>query len=225
LINAARGMVKSLGERLKSCSSEEVGEKLATGLSPAVAQMVQPLLRAIGGLNQQVAAYDQHIREIQKRYPEIELLTAVYGVGELTALTFVLTLEDAQRFRHSRDVGPYLGMRPRQDQSGQRDPELRISKQGDRHLRWLLVECAQCILRHKGADSDLRRWGLAKLKDQGQTQEKQNPQAKKKKNRKKRVVVAVARKLAVLLHHLWATGEVYDPLYQAKITARRSAAA
>jgi len=223
LINCVRGLVKSLGERLKGCDSERVGEWLLESVSPATGRMALPLLRTVAEINAQIDAYDQQIAEIGKRYPEIELLTAVYGVGELTALTFVLTLEDPARFAHSRDVGAYLGMRPRQDQSGQRDPQLRISKEGDRHLRWMLVECAQCILRRRAVDSDLRRWGLAKLEEQDK--QRQNQKNQKKKNRKKRVLVAVARKLAVLLHHLWVNGEVYDPLYQAKATAAESPAA
>jgi transposase len=136
----------------------------------------------------------------RERYPETELLRQVEGVGPLTALTFVLTLEDPYRFEKSRSVGAYLGLVPAQDQSGDRDPrEKRISKEGDEMLRKLLVGSAHYILGPFGSDSDLRRHGQ-KIASRGA------------KNAKKRAVVAVARKLAVLLHSLWMSGEVYEPL-------------
>jgi transposase len=137
-----------------------------------------------------------------KRYPEIALLTQVYGVGKQIALTFVLTIEDAERFAHSRDVGCYLGLQPKQRDSGDSQPELGISKAGDRLLRSYLVQAAHCMLRKGAPDSDLRAWGIAK--------------AQGGKRAKRRAIVAMARKLAVLLHRLWSTGEVYDPLYNRK---------
>src|SRR5437867_4120820 len=131
--------------------------------------------------------------------PQLPLLKQVKGVGTLIALTYLLTLEDAQRFRKSRDVGCYLGLQPGRRNSGQSEPQLHISKEGDPYLRTLLVQGAQHILGPFGADSDLRRWGL-KLAERGG------------KNGKKRAIVATARKLAVLLHRLWVSGEVYEPL-------------
>ena len=124
-------------------------------------------------------------------------------MGTLTALGYILTLENPHRFRRSREVGPALGLVPRRDQSGDRDPQLRITKTGDAYLRRLLVGSAQYILGPFGPDCDLRRWGL-KLAERGG------------KNAKKRAVVGVGRKLAVLLHHLWKTGEIYDPFYLAR---------
>ena len=126
-------------------------------------------------------------------------LKQVKGVGTLIALTFLLTLEDAYRFRKSRDVGCYLGLQPGRRNSGQSEPQMHISKEGDPYLRTLLVQGAHHILGPFGADSDLRRWGL-KLAERGG------------KSGKKRAIIAVARKLAVLLHHLWVSGEVYEPL-------------
>jgi transposase len=136
----------------------------------------------------------------QEHYPETHHLRQVSGVGPITALAYVLTLDDPDRFRKSREVAPALGLVPKRDQSGDRDPQLRITKTGDSYLRRLLVGSAQYILGPFGPDCDLRRWGL-KLAQRGG------------KNAKKRAVVAVARKLAVLLHRLWVTGEVYDPFY------------
>jgi transposase len=203
LVNAARGLAKPMGERLKKCDADQVKEDLADELSPALQNVLRPLLKSVEAINQQIAVYDEKIGEIAKRYPEVELLTPVYGVGTLIALTYILTLEDAQRFSHSRDVGPFLGLQPRQRDSGNSQPQLGISKTGDRLLRSLLVQGAHCILRKAAPDSDLRAWGLSKIASGG-------------KKAKRRTVVAVARKLAVLLHTLWANGEVYDPLYNRK---------
>ena len=203
LINCARGLAKPMGERLKKCDADQVNESLAEGLSPALQNVLGPLLKSVEGISEQLAVYDQKIEEIAKRYPEVELLTPVYGVGTLIALTYILTLEDAQRFAHSRDVGPFLGLQPKQRESGQSQPQLGISKTGDGRMRSLLVQGAHCILRRGAPESDLRDWGRSKLGSGG-------------KNAKRRTVVAVARKLAVLLHTLWANGQVYDPLYNRK---------
>ncbi len=119
----------------------------------------------------------------------------------MTALSFVLVLEDSGRIENSRSVGPFLGLTPKRDQSGQTDKQLRITKAGNAYLRRLLVQCAQYILGEFGPDCDLRRFGL-KLAERGG------------KNAKRRAVVAVARKLAVVMHHLWKVGGDYDPLHQ-----------
>ena len=203
LINSARGLVKPLGERLKPCDADQVTAGLGESLSPEAKAVVGPLLKAVEAISEQIDKYDEQIEEIAKRYPEVKLLQQVYGVGPLIAMTYVLTLEDAGRFAHSRDVGPYLGLTPKQRDSGDSQPELGISKAGDGLLRSLLVQGAHCILRKGAPDSDLRAWGLGKMGSGG-------------KRAKKRAVVGVARRLAVLLHHLWATGEVYDPQYNRK---------
>jgi transposase len=210
LINAARGLVKSLGERLPSCDSEAVGLELTEKLSAPVRQTLEPLLRSVESLSAEIAAYDEQIKQLEERYPEVELLKQVYGVGRLIALTFLLTIEDPSRFRRSREVGAYLGLQPRRRESGARQPQLGISKEGDRDVRRLLVQAAHCILRQRAPDSDLRRWGLKRMQRGG-------------KSAKRKAVVAVARKLAVLLHRLWVSGEVYEPLYNRQ--ALRAAAA
>lgn len=162
LINCARGLVKPMGERLKKCDADQVKEALGSGFGEAVQTVIGPLLKSVEQLSEQIGVYEQRIEEIAKRYPEVKLLTQVYGVGTLIALTYVLTLEDAQRFAHSRDVGPYLGLQPKQRESGESRPELGISKTGDRLLRSLLVQGAHCILRKGAPDSDLRAWGWPK---------------------------------------------------------------
>ncbi|MFZ1134514.1 MAG: transposase [Candidatus Korobacteraceae bacterium] len=133
------------------------------------------------------------------------MLKQIKGVGTLIALTYMLTLEDPHRFGKSRDAGCYLGLQPGRRNSGQSEPQMHISKEGDPYLRTLLVQGAHHILGPFGADSDLRRWGL-KLAERGG------------KNGKKRAIIATARKLAVLLHRLWVSGEVYEPLRNTKQT-------
>ena len=165
------------------------------------APALRPVLEQVGALTTAIRFYDRQIEQLaRERYPETALLRQVDGVGPITALAFVLKVEEPQRFGRSRTLGPYLGLVPRRDQSGQRDPQLRITKQGDPFVRRLLIQCARYILGPFGKDSTLRRYGL-RIAERG------GP------NAKKRAAVAVARKLAVLLHHLWQTAEVYDPLY------------
>jgi transposase len=204
LVNSARGLTKSYGERLPSCGTGQFGENLAEPLSAPLQGALKPLLAVVESLSKHIREYDGQIEQIGKqRYPETELLQQVHGVGTLTALTYVLTVEDPHRFRRSRDAGAYLGLRPRRRESGASRPQLRITKEGDAYLRKLLVQCAHHILGPFGQDSDLRRWGLELALRGG-------------KNAKKRALVAVARKLAVILHKLWVSGEVYEPLHVRK---------
>jgi transposase len=212
LINSARGLVKPMGERLKKCDADQVGTGLGESLSEGAQSVIGPMLKTVEAISEQIAKYDEQIEGIEKRYPEVKLLKQVYGVGPMIAMTFVLTLEDPKRFASSRDVGPYLGLTPRQHDSGESQPELGISKAGDGLLRRLLVQGAHCVLRKGAPDSDLRTWGLGKTGKGG-------------KREKKRAIVAVARKLAVLLHHLWATGEVYDLHYNRKAAEAAAAKA
>jgi transposase len=190
LVNCARGMAKSYGERLRSCDPDQFRQQLAGVLSKHLQNALQPLLAEVESMSKRIQEYDKQIEDIAKsRYQEAELLKQVHGVGILTALTYVLTVEDPHRFRRSREAGAYFGLRPKQRESGDSQPQLRITKEGDAYVRKLLVQCSHYILGPFGQDSDIRRWGL-KLAERGG------------KNAKKRAVVAVARKLAVLLHKL-----------------------
>ena len=208
LINSARGLAKPMGERLQRCDADYVKEAMAEGLSEAVQLVIGPLLKCVEELSRQIGVFDTRIQGIEKRYPETKVLKQVNGVGTLIAMTYILTLEDAERFACSREVGPYLGLTRKLRDSGDSEPELGISKAGDVLLRRLLVQAAHCILREGAPDTDLRAWGLTKV---------QGGAAKKgSRKRKKKAAVAVARKLAVLLHKLWVTGEVYDPQYNRK---------
>lgn len=212
LVNCARGLVKPMGDRLRKCDAGQVGAGLAAGLGAEVQKIVEPLLKSVEAISQQIEVYDEKIAEIAQRYQEVELLTQVYGVGTLIGLTYILTIEDAERFQHSRDVGAFLGIQPKQRESGDSQPELGISKTGDRLLRSYLVQAAHCMLRQGAPDSDLRAWGLGKMGAGG-------------KRAKRRALVGMARKLAVLLHRLWVMGEVYDPLYNRKAVQAAKAAA
>lgn len=200
LVNTARGLSKSMGERLPACDTDSLNSERLKALPEKLREMLQPLLDQLELLTRNIQELDQKVEQIARtEYPETELLRQVSGVGPLIALSFVLTVDDPERFQKSRDVGCYVGLRPKRSESGERQPELRITKEGDVYLRKLLVQGAHCILSARGPDTDLQRWGR-KLAAGGA------------KNAKKRAVVAVARKLAVLLHRLWVTGEVYEPL-------------
>src|ERR1700751_2794908 len=200
-VNMARGLAKSYGERLRGCNVRNMNPEKAEALSPELQTALQPLLAGIEVLSQQIREYNERIECLaQERYPQTGVLKQVKGVGTLIALTFLLTLEDPHRFAKSRDVGCYLGLQPERRNSGQSETQMHISKEGDPYLRTRLVQGAQHILGPFGPDCDLRRWGL-KLAERGGM------------NGKKRAIVATARKLAVLLHHLWVSSEVYEPLH------------
>jgi transposase len=203
LVNGVRGMVKSAGEKIPKCSPEALPSKALEHVPEELAPAIEPLLAAVAAMTETIKTYDKKIHELAKRYPESKILEEVIGVGELTALAFMLTIGDRTRFKKSRDVGPYLGLVPRQQKSCTVDPQLKITKAGNSFVRRLLVQSAQCILRKQTKDSDLKRWGMSIAARGG-------------KNAKKRATVAVARKLAVLLHRLWTTGEVYEALREAK---------
>lgn len=202
LINHVRGAVKPHGVRLPSCSAEAFPRHVAAHLPAGVREPLTPLLELIAQLSEQIARYDAAVRTlVRTRYPVAQRLQQPKGVGPVTALAFVLLLDDPARFAHSRDVGAYLGLVPQLDESGSATPQLRITKAGDAFVRRLLVNGAHYILGRHGPDCDLRRHGEAIAARGG-------------KNAKKRAVIAVARKLAVLLHRLWVTDRPYDPHYR-----------
>lgn len=200
LINHVRGTVKAVGGRLPSCSTRVFHRKANGAIPEALEPTLLPMLELIGSLTEQIRAYNRQVEELcDVDYPETARLRQVPGVGPVTALCYVLTLEDPDRFPSSRSVGPYLGLVPRTRDSGNARPQLGTTKAGDTMLRYLLTQSAHYILGPFGKDTDLRRWGL-KIAERGG------------KNAKKRAVIAVTRKLAVLLHSLWSSGESYEPL-------------
>ena len=207
LINHVRGVLKADGHRAQSCSADSFGRKMSEpgAMPPGLADALHPLVSLIRQMTEQIRSFDKEMERIaQARYPATQALQQVDGVGPIVSLCFVLTLDDPSRFEDARDVGAFLGLVPRKQGSGQRDPQLSITKAGDGEMRRLLVVAANYILGPFGPDCDLRRFGLKMMGNGGD------------RSAKKRARVAVARKLAVLLHHLWKTGEVYDPFHLAK---------
>jgi transposase len=203
LINHVRGAVKSFGARVPTTSAEAFAAKAKAALPSELHAALDPLLETIGGLTQSIRGYDAAVEELcASQYPQTTLLRQVKGVGPLTALAFVVTLGSPERFGRSRQVGAYVGLRPKMAQSGDADPQLPITKAGDSLLRRLLVGSAHYILGPFGPDCALRRIGLRLTASGGASA-------------KKRAVVAIARRLAVLLHSLWKTAEVYDPMRNA----------
>jgi transposase len=214
LVNTARGLAKAMGERLPKCDADQMGVLQAESLPPTLRQVLEPLLKEVESITEKIKNSDREIEQIaRKDYPETALLQQVGGVGPLIALTFVLTVADKDRFQKSRDIGCYIGLRPRRSDSGQSQPQLRITKEGDPYLRTMLVQGAHYIISRRGPDTDLKRWGMRQAAERGG------------KRGKKKAVVAIARKLAVLLHRLWVTGEVYEPLRNQNLREQRKKAA
>jgi len=204
LIQHVRSAIKAIGARVPSGTAEVFHKRAVACLCDGLRDALLPLIETIEQLTLRIRAFDRKVQELaEDRYPDTGALTQVCGVGSLTALAYILTLEDEGRFRRSRSVGAWLGLVPGQHDSGQSQPQWHITKEGDPYLRRLLVGSAQYILGPFAKDSDLRRYGLAIAARGGA-------------NAKKRAVVAVARKLAVLLHRLWRTREVYEPFFNSR---------
>ena len=200
LINHVRGVLKPFGLRVPDCRSEAFVRQAEEAVPPELMPAIGPVLECLHVLGARVASYDKQVEHLATvSYPQVARLSQVDGVGHLTALAFVLTIEDPSRFNESRAVGAWVGVTPAKDQSGESDPQKRITKAGDPFLRKLLVQCAHYILGPFGRDSDLRRWGL-RLAERGG------------KAARKKAVIAVARKLSVLLHRLWVSGKAYQPV-------------
>jgi len=198
LINHVRGAVKSFGGRIVGCSAEAFPTRAMDDMPNALRPALTALIDTIRDLTRRIREYDAEVQRLAQRYPEVQRLQQPAGVGPLTALAYVLLVDDPRRFDRSRDVGAYFGLVPRLDDSSSSQPQLRISKAGDELGRRLLISAAQYILGPFGPDCDLRHHGETIAQRGG-------------RNAKKRAVVAVARKLAVLLHRLWLNGESYEP--------------
>jgi transposase len=203
-MNSVRFLVKSLGLQVpRGVKATAFVRKFRELADAATCALVEPLLQTIDGINAQIKQLDARLGQMaDEQYPVTQRLRQVDGVGPLTALCFVLTVETPERFPHTRDVGAYLGLVPRRDQSGETDKQLPITKAGNRQLRCLLVNCAHYILGRFGPPSHLRAAG-------------ERIAARGGKSAKKRAVIAVSRKLAVTLLALWKSGAEYQPLLKA----------
>lgn len=213
LISHLRGAVKSFGGRLPKCSTEAFVNKTRKLVPEALKTALDPMFDQIDQLTKTIDGYERQVLKlVEERYPEVERVTQIKGVGALTGLAFVLVLEDVQRFASSRSVGAFLGLTSKRDQSGDSDPQRGITKAGNRLLRRLLVQSAHYIQGPFGVESDLRRHG-------------EKIAARGGKRAKKRATIAVARKLSVLMHRLWSSGETYEPLRNSINTAEVAKAA
>jgi transposase len=200
-VTHVRGVIKAMGLRIKKCSTASFVATARKEIPKPIIETFNPVLDVIEVLSEKIKSYDKKIEIVSKEsYPETARLRQIKGVGPVVALTYVLTIEDPARFKTSRHVGAYLGLTVRQNQSGERDIRSRITKSGSTHMRWLLVQSAQHMMGPFGEDCDLRRWGMAYATRGG-------PSARK------RARIAVARKLAVMMHALWRSGQNYDPDY------------
>lgn len=207
LVNHVRGTVKAMGQRIPACSPACFASRAPEEIPSTLWGALSSVIEIIAELTERIKHLDKQIGYLcRDRYPETKYLLQVAGVGPITALAFVLTIETPDRFEKSRTVGAYLGLTPRRDQSGEMDKQMHITKAGNRYLRCLLVGCAQYILGAFGPDCDLRRYGNRIALRGG-------------KRAKKCAVVAVARKLSVKLHRLWADAAEYEPL----MTQRKAA--
>jgi len=197
MVNQVRGTLKACGHKPPRCTTSAFVRRLRESSISNVS--FEALAEAIVDLSVRIKALERRIAEAAEQYPAVALVRQIKGVGPVTGLAFVLAVFDPKRFRRSRDVAPYLGLVPAKHQSGGRDPQLGITKTGNPFVRRLLVQSAQYILGPRRPDCELRRYGERLVGRGG-------------KAAKKRAVVAVARKLAVLMHHLWVSAEVYQPL-------------
>lgn len=202
LVCLLRSLVKNFGYRLKETSTKCFSNQIQ--LPEELRGHLKGVLESIESLSKRIQEYDVAIQKQEENYPEVKKLQQVPGVGKITSMAYVLLVESPHKFKTSRDAGAYLGLKPKRDQSGKIDKELGISKTGNSMLRRLLVNCSQYILGRFGPDSDLKRFGHKLIQRGG-------------RSAKKKAVIAVARKLAVLLHALWKSDQPYQPLRTQKI--------
>ena len=202
LINHVRGLLKQFGLRVPSCSPRAFVERATEVIPAALEPALTPVLEALREIAKRIAQHDEEVERLFDANPTAQKLAEVDAVGPLTSLAYVLTIDDPKKFKTSRIVGSFVGLVPAKDQSGDSDPERHISKAGNGFLRRLLVQCAHRLLGPFGPDCDLRHWGLALCARGGSSA-------------RKRAIVAVARKLAVVMHRVWITGRQYDPHFNA----------
>lgn len=227
LIQSVKGSVKSLGKRIPGCYPPAFPDacRLTFAEDTDILGTLSATLEVIETMNKSIDKLDIQISFLCiEKYPVAQRLMQIKGVGPITAIAFVLTIEDPNKIDITRDVGAYLGLVPGRGQSGDSDPQKGISKTGNDYLRKLLVQCAQYIMGQNGEDSDLKRHGLRRA-NKGLGDETHNHEMRKKaaKGAKKRAVVAVARKLSVLLLTLWKSGAEYEPLHNSKAKEEEAA--
>jgi transposase len=197
-INTIRGLLRSFGYNVSGKVAHTFVERVdLMKLPDDLRAVIAPLLEQLDLLTGEIERCNEHLEEMVKELPEVEHLREIPGVGTVVATYFVLTIDDPGRFKNSRDVASFFGLRPSMRESASVSQFGRITKEGDPEMRRLLVQAAHALLRTR-ADSQLKQWALALAERKG----------------KSKAVVALARKLAVLMHRLWVTGEVYQAFPQ-----------
>jgi transposase len=202
LVNHVRGLLKQFGVRVESRSTPAFARQARKVIPAELRPALVPVLETLDGVSEQIALHDRQVEQLLKASPIATRLAQIDGVGPITALTFRLTIDEPAKFKKSRLVAAFLGLVPAKDQSGASDPQKHITKAGNPFLRRLLVQCAHRLLGPFGPECDLKRWGLTLCARGGPAG-------------KKRAIVAVARKLAVMMHRVWITGRPYDPNFNA----------
>jgi transposase len=194
LIHSVRGTLRSQGYRLTSCPTKSfVARWGELKLKRELRQVLDPLAETIAELTARIEALERELVAEAHGDDLVQRLQGIPGVGPLVGLAFVGWVDRPERFRRSRDVGACLGLRPRVRDSGERERRGAITREGDSEMRRLLVQAAHAAL-HAKRDSALKRWAERLVRRLG----------------KSKAVVALARKIAVLLHHLWVSGEDYQ---------------
>jgi transposase len=195
--NQIRGLLRPFGVKLPSRAGMKKfsdAAHRATQSDPLLSASINALLEALAAIEAQLERLDDKLKELARRNEVAWRLMSVPGVGPITALAFIATIEKAERFKRTRDIGVYLGLTEKRYQSGETDVGLGISKQGDAMARHYLYEAANVLLTTVRKRFALRDWGLKLAKKIGP----------------KRARVAVARKLAVLLARLWKDNAHFD---------------
>ena len=196
--NQLRGLLKVFGHVIGAVSGEKFdarARKLAAG-DATLTVTSEALMAARAALAAQVARLDKLLLSQARQEPACQRLMTVPGVGAITAMAFIATIDDPARFKHSASVGAYLGLTPRRYQSGTMDVSGHISKTGDALLRCYLFEAATTLLSRVQKTLALKDWGTRLAKRIGH----------------KKARVAIARKLAVILHRMWADKEDFRPV-------------
>ena len=204
LINTIRGLLRAAGHKLiEEEYSTRTIKKCCSALPEYMRPAIMPLLQQICYLDLAIKEYDRLVRKLCKKYPATKILQQITGVGEVTSLAFVLIVGDPHRFDNAARLCAYLGVVPKQDQSGDTDKQLGITKKGNKLGRKLLIQAAHYILGPFGPDSELRSYGF-------------RIQARGGKIAKKKSYVAVARKLVTVMLALWKNPDIeYDPNFKA----------
>ena len=194
--NQARNVMKTTGTMLGSTAGRGFAEKLdaACKADPILNAICGPLLKVIEVIKKQITAYDRNLQARARSDKTVRRLMTTPGVGTLTALAFVSSIDDPHRFKRSSDVGAYLGLTPRRHQSGEMDWTGHISKLGDGLARTYLFEAASVLISRVDKWSTLKAWGVRLAKRIGS----------------KKARIAVARKMAVILHCLWVDGTEFE---------------